>query len=268
MKKLLLLTFFIYCYCNLFGQVIHKLDSLPQTLGDINLSNDKFTIVEIWASWCSPCIESIKKIDALENLYSKDLEFILINSYDDETKANETLNKFNIQSKKIIDSTKQIIDFFKIDMIGNVLILNKNKTKYWIGPPSILDEENLDKLILENKLPTFLLSEKYQNITKNKYKIEFSLGNSSQKRSLVSDEKYLKLTNTPLKSILEIYNNELNFIDNSLMTLYLNFEITTNSVSESNNQEIIDDILNLFNSQKSDCQEILNMDFLINYVTF
>jgi len=51
---------------NLSGMVVETLDGDKQPLKDILLtSNGKPVIVNVWATWCAPCVEELPTLDAL-----------------------------------------------------------------------------------------------------------------------------------------------------------------------------------------------------------
>lgn len=268
MKNIIILIFIFSTSINLSGQQIESLDLMPEDLRIQNLSNEKYTIIEFWASWCSPCMETLKKIESYEEIYANDVEFLLINSHDDAEKSSEVLQNFNISSKNILNPNQKIIDFFNIHMIGNVMIMNKENSKFWLGSPSIINEKNLNTLIHENLVPTFELNKENSQFKTENYEVRFSLGSPAQKRSLTADDNFLKLTNIPLQAVLEILDKNLKITDLSQQKIHFNFEKIVHKNAENIASEIAKEIIKLFKAKLSENQVEINTDFLITHETF
>ena len=117
----------------------------------IDLINDKYYLINIWASWCLPCK---KEHPILMNLQKeKNLKLIGINFKDKKINANNFLkemgNPYDI-SLRDSDGTNSII-FGVYGVPESILVDKKHKiVKKFIGPLKIKDYDNILKLVNEN----------------------------------------------------------------------------------------------------------------------
>tara|TARA_B100001057_G_scaffold471637_1_gene534163 strand:- start:145 stop:669 length:525 start_codon:yes stop_codon:yes gene_type:complete len=117
----------------------------------IDLTDDKYYLINIWASWCLPCK---KEHPILMNLQKeKNIKLIGINFKDKKINANNFLkemgNPYDI-SLRDTDGTNSII-FGVYGVPESILVDKKHKiVKKFIGPLKIKDYDNILKLVNEN----------------------------------------------------------------------------------------------------------------------
>lgn len=89
-----------------------------------NLSNESLIIVNLWASWCIPCIE---EVDELKKI-SQDNEFYVIGLLVDDSIKNgeEFINKYSIEYVNVLseDDVEFILTKFNWTGIPTSLVLN------------------------------------------------------------------------------------------------------------------------------------------------
>ena len=108
--------------------------------------NDKFYLMNIWASWCVPCRDEHSFLLSLSN--QSNIEIIGLNYKDDIEKAKSFLKKFDSPYKFIlsdIDGTIAI-DWGAYGVPETFLIYNKKIIKKIVGPlneVSLLEIKNL-----------------------------------------------------------------------------------------------------------------------------
>jgi len=108
------------------------------TLTDINgqkvsLSDFKGKVVymDIWASWCAPCISEINKSKGLKDKFeaNKDVIFLYVSIDEDPAKWKEMVAKKNIHGVHVISSKGQEGDIsknFKVQGIPKFILIDKN----------------------------------------------------------------------------------------------------------------------------------------------
>ena len=115
-----------------------------------NLTNDKYHLINIWASWCLPCKKEHPILMRLTK--EKDLKLIGINFKDKKLNASnffkEMGNPYDI-SLSDKDGTNSII-FGVYGVPESILIDKKHKIiRKFIGPLNIKDYDDILKLVNE-----------------------------------------------------------------------------------------------------------------------
>ena len=99
--------------------VINNITTIPGIL-----SNESLIIVNLWASWCIPCIE---EVDELKKI-SQDSKFYVIGLLVDDSMENgeEFINKYSIDYVNVLleDDVEFILTKFKWTGIPTSLVLN------------------------------------------------------------------------------------------------------------------------------------------------
>ena len=108
------------------------------------IDDEKFTILNIWASWCVPCIKEHKFLTELSD--EKKVNLIGLNYKDKYNNAKEFINKYGNPYNKILidsDGTKSI-ELGAYGVPETFLIDSKKKIiKKYIGP---IDKEKLNEI--------------------------------------------------------------------------------------------------------------------------
>ncbi|MGB1211384.1 MAG: TlpA family protein disulfide reductase [Lacinutrix venerupis] len=106
-----------------------KLKDLEGNSVDLNQVKGKVVFVNMWATWCPPCIAEMPSIQKLYNDYKDKIEFVLVSNEKQATiksfleKKNYNFNTFIPQTQ--IPQTfnvKSIPRTFLIDKEGNIII--------------------------------------------------------------------------------------------------------------------------------------------------
>lgn len=91
--------------------------------------NNKFTIIDFWASWCSPCREENKQLPLLAQKYGDKLEIINISIDDDEEEWKKAVEKDNLIWKNYItdnDWDSEICNYYGIVSVPSKLFIDKD----------------------------------------------------------------------------------------------------------------------------------------------
>jgi cytochrome c biogenesis protein CcmG/thiol:disulfide interchange protein DsbE len=83
-------------------------DQVFECLGDtssISLAQVRGTplVVNVWASWCPPCIQELPLLEKVSRELDGEVDFIGINIEDDSTKALQLMQDFGISYPSVID---------------------------------------------------------------------------------------------------------------------------------------------------------------------
>ncbi|WP_452224324.1 TlpA family protein disulfide reductase [Lacinutrix chionoecetis] len=97
----------------------------------------KVVLVNIWATWCPPCIAEMPSIQLLYNDYSDKIEFILVSNEQDQ-KIKDFLNNKNYTFSSYVPESqapetfyvKSIPRTFLLDRQGNIII-DKSGAANW-----------------------------------------------------------------------------------------------------------------------------------------
>ena len=85
----------------------------------------RYFIVDFWASWCTPCVQELPKINELRNKYPKDkLEVIFITQDTDSTKFAQAVKKYHIGWGNHFYATSNLIKIFDAQAIPKVFLVD------------------------------------------------------------------------------------------------------------------------------------------------
>jgi len=87
----------------------------------------KYVYIDIWASWCAPCIVQIPHLKKLEEKFSKKINFVSIAWNDDKSSWKKMIEKKNLQGIQLYASNKnaEFFNFFGVTSIPRFILLDK-----------------------------------------------------------------------------------------------------------------------------------------------
>lgn len=116
----------IICVCFSFYSSENRFDLL------INDLEGKVVYVDIWATWCAPCVKSIPDTKRVKEKYiNKNVEVVFLSIDGDKKKWEEVSKKFNILDRNCIitgyvqASNSKSLSKIQIKEIPRYLIFNK-----------------------------------------------------------------------------------------------------------------------------------------------
>jgi len=130
----------------------------------LTIEDDKVYVINLWATWCGPCVKELPYFEALRKQYlDKNVEFILV-SIDWETnlerKVKPFIRKKGLESRIILFDDPKANDWIdKIDpswsgAIPITLIMNKNQKDFYEKEYHSTEELEKDLLKFIDKLQT------------------------------------------------------------------------------------------------------------------
>jgi len=144
---------------NLFSQEPFKLGSPAPPINiykwinkspDTSSLNGKTIILEFWATWCRPCINTIPHLnDLVEKLANDSVIFISITKENPE-KIESFLKVKEIKSFIAIDFNGTTNANYKINFIPRAFVIDSNGLIVWQGHPANLNEQILKFFIQKN----------------------------------------------------------------------------------------------------------------------
>ncbi len=125
--------------------VLRSIDGTKKQLSDFN---GKVIFINLWATWCAPCVAEIPALQNLYNHYQGQVEFLFI-SNESLDEINSFIKKRNVNLPVYQPITNYPFDFetnslpttFIIDKKGNIAVTKKGAAK-WDSPRvrKILDQ--------------------------------------------------------------------------------------------------------------------------------
>ncbi len=225
--------------------ITHWIENVPTNK---NLNN-KFIVLEFWATWCGPCIAAVPHMNKLQNEFNnKDLLYISITDESVE-KVKRSLKRINFNSIVVTDLTKETqINFGDgmngLDAYPLTVLIDKTGIIKWIGEPKNLNSEIMSR---------FLASAK----TKNKdYELEKTEIQKEQNQIFGFNDLF---SNKEIKYYFDIQETE------STETLKKAMGTSIISLKAYRLEDIYNDIFNIKNDQLKLPEIIKNKRFDLIY---
>ncbi len=102
--------------------------NLPMLDGDrYRLSNDrgKIVVLDFWASWCAPCMETMPKVDDLIAEFDPTrVKLVTVNLSDDEGKIRTSLRRLNIRPEVALDVDGIVAERYEVQSIPQLVVID------------------------------------------------------------------------------------------------------------------------------------------------
>jgi thiol-disulfide isomerase/thioredoxin len=106
---------------------------------------DKFILIDFWATWCKPCIKTIPKLNAFRKKFSDKLVVIGL-SKEEESKV-KRLKKPKIKYFSAIDTKARMFSELDIKGIPHCIIINPEGIVVWEGYPLLTGSELTEEVV-------------------------------------------------------------------------------------------------------------------------
>ncbi len=106
---------------------------------------DKYLLIDFWATWCGPCIRTIPKLNNIHEKYKDKL--VVIGISDEEKKKVKKVTNQKIDYFSAIDTKKRMSSELQIKGIPHCLIINPNGIVVWEGYPLLSGYELTEEVI-------------------------------------------------------------------------------------------------------------------------
>ena len=105
-----------------------ELEDLQGKKYALNGFTDKFVMIDIWATWCEPCIRSLPMIKKLQERFNNDksdVRIVSVSVDEDKGEVIDFLKKHNLEGfTTLMDPEQQIGDDAPLDVVPSVFMLD------------------------------------------------------------------------------------------------------------------------------------------------
>ncbi|AMP99814.1 hypothetical protein AY601_2940 [Pedobacter cryoconitis] len=127
---------------------IHNYKTKTAKISDFK---DKLLIIDFWATWCSPCVAMIPKMDSLQKAFGNKIQFLSA-TYQSEKEALPFLHKFEKQQKKhydlpVVFGDKELHKLFPHTTLPHYVWVDQNGEVKAITEGKEVTEDNIRKMV-------------------------------------------------------------------------------------------------------------------------
>jgi thiol-disulfide isomerase/thioredoxin len=109
----------------------------------------KFLLIDFWATWCGPCIQSIPHVNDLHASFKDEVTLVGLSR---ESRAKvESMSSPKMDYYSAIDPEGRMSSFFQIRGIPHMVLMSPEGTVLWKGHPARLSASVLQELISKYK---------------------------------------------------------------------------------------------------------------------
>ena len=165
-----------------FNEILNQ-DEKPFSLNNQN----KPIIIEFWATWCSPCIPAMKKLEDFQKKYGNDIEIITV-STDSKKNLNRYIENTKTTLRVAFDTTH--LKMFNYKYIPHTVLIDKNGVVKAITTPERITDQIIDDII-KNK--TIKIEE--NEIVVSNLSLNKEIKNNDYQYKLTSENKKMGFKN-------------------------------------------------------------------------
>ena len=117
---------------------------------DLARFNGKIVLLNLWATWCPPCIKELPALDRLQHrLGGDDFVIVAVSLDDDLNLARQMFSRLSIQSLELHSQTAESLGrYFPVDVLPTTFLIDSDGRAMGLLRSSInWDDPELDNLI-------------------------------------------------------------------------------------------------------------------------
>lgn len=108
----------------------------------------KFIVIDFWATWCAPCLESMPHMNNLVNKNKSKSNLIFLAITDEQVdKVTWLLKRIPFSATVVTDTTRQTSENFSVSSIPFCVVIDDENIVRWNGHSANLTNETIDKII-------------------------------------------------------------------------------------------------------------------------
>ncbi|ORY38514.1 thioredoxin-like protein [Rhizoclosmatium globosum] len=150
------LLFAILFFMNFFnppklGSTVAPLKGLKFIKGEAcdvpNTKEGKVTVLELWATWCPPCVKSIPHLTEIAHKFGSDVTFVGVTQESDEAKVRAFVENMGAQMDytvaiDLLGDSRMVAKDSGGMGIPHAIVINGKGVMVWAGHPMSGDFEN------------------------------------------------------------------------------------------------------------------------------
>lgn len=136
----------------------------------------KVVVLDFWATWCSPCVKGMPKLDTLQRRFGNKLVVLPVTNEKEQLIRHFFKIRKNLALPCVIDSTDKLRDYFPYRSIPHLVLINQQGKIVAITTSAQINEKVIGD-VLDGR--TIALVEKKDDINYNPYKPLFLDGNAA-----------------------------------------------------------------------------------------
>lgn len=174
--------------------------------------DNKFVVIDFWATWCAPCLASMPHMNRLvEEMGKKDNLVFLAMSDERKEKISPILKRVAFKATIVTDTTQQTQNSFGISSIPDCIVIDDKGSIRWRGNPAELTTNIIESIltsksftIADKKIKTAPLQKEYDSI-RSEFRKAY---NNESVKEYFSLAPFLKEGNG-FKTASNVYNSSL-----------------------------------------------------------
>lgn len=131
----------------------------------------KFIVIDFWATWCAPCLESVPHFNKIVNNNRSRSNLVFLALTDEKAnKVSPILKRFPFSAIVVADTSGQTSKNFKLSSIPFCVVIDDENRIRWFGNTADLTDELLQQIIARKLVPELKKKQLLPEDAMNMYK--------------------------------------------------------------------------------------------------